>query len=149
MTRHGKPVSTVKNPSHHPSQTSAPLTSVLQRDHGRPNKLIAQSREFRRFLQRHSISRRKHPPTKQQVPQIHISDPSLYQAAIIYRIDALNTPYMNIFASSWVLLAGSLVVAAPLVFWKVRDTVPVEEDLRFSDESLGDVVAVASVREKV
>ncbi|KAI9696774.1 MAG: hypothetical protein M1836_005136 [Candelina mexicana] len=70
-------------------------------------------------------------------------------AAIIYRIDALDKPYMNIFASSWALLAGSLVIAAPVIIWKVQDTVPIEEDLRFSDESMGDVVAVAPVLEKV
>ncbi|KAI9786294.1 MAG: hypothetical protein M1835_003100 [Candelina submexicana] len=70
-------------------------------------------------------------------------------AATIYRIDALDKPYMNIFASSWALLAGSLVIAAPVIIWKVQDTVPIEEDLRFSDESLGDVVAVAPVSEKV
>ncbi|KAI9718614.1 MAG: hypothetical protein M1812_004065 [Candelaria pacifica] len=70
-------------------------------------------------------------------------------AAIIYRIDALDKPFMNIFASSWALLAGSLIVAAPVIIWKIKDTVPVETDLKFSDESLRDVVAVAPVRDKM
>ncbi len=60
-------------------------------------------------------------------------------AAIIYRIDALGIPFINIFASSWALLAGSLLVAGPLVWIKIRDTVPIEEDLVFTDETYEDV----------
>ena len=59
--------------------------------------------------------------------------------AIVFRIDALGTPFLSIFASCWALLAGSLVVAAPLVWAKVRDSVPLEEDLRFTDETVEDV----------
>lgn len=60
-------------------------------------------------------------------------------AAIIYRIDALKVPFMNEFASSWALLAGSLVLAAPLIWTKIQDTVPIEEDLKFTDETFEDV----------
>ena len=60
-------------------------------------------------------------------------------AAIIYRIDDLGVPFMNEFASSWALLAASLVIAAPLIVTKIQDSVPVEEDLRFSDETIEDV----------
>lgn len=60
-------------------------------------------------------------------------------AAIIYRIDALGVPFINIFASSWALLAGSLLIAGPLVWIKIRDTVPIEEDLVFTDETYEDV----------
>ena len=60
-------------------------------------------------------------------------------AAIIYRIDALGTPFMNEFASSWALLAGSLVIAAPLIWMKVPDTVSIEADLVFTDETYEDV----------
>ncbi|KAI9816195.1 MAG: hypothetical protein M1827_001796 [Pycnora praestabilis] len=65
-------------------------------------------------------------------------------AAIIYRIDALNKPYMAIFGSSWGLLAASLLIAAPVVLLRVRDHVSAEEDLRFSDETLEEVVAVVT-----
>lgn len=61
-------------------------------------------------------------------------------AAIIWRVDANGTAYMTEFAATWGLLAASLVVAAPVVFLKVQDHVPVEEDLRFSDETVGDVL---------
>jgi len=63
-------------------------------------------------------------------------------AAIVYRIDALGVPFMNMFASTWALLAGSLVIAGPLVWMKVRDTVPIEEDLVFTDETIEDVKPV-------
>lgn len=57
---------------------------------------------------------------------------------IEYRMDALNTAYMTEFASCWGLLAGSLLIAVPVVF-KVKDTTDVEEDLKFSDETLQEV----------
>ena len=60
-------------------------------------------------------------------------------AAIIFRIDALKAPFMNEFASSWALLAGSLLIAAPLIWTKIQDTVPIEEDLKFTDETFEDV----------
>lgn len=46
---------------------------------------------------------------------------------------------MDEFASNWGLLAGSLLLAAPVIWLKVRDTVPLEDDLRFSDETFEDV----------
>ena len=60
-------------------------------------------------------------------------------SAITYRIDALKTPYMTEFGSSWGLLLGSLLIAAPLIFLKVPDTVPLEKDLEFSDETFEEV----------
>ena len=60
-------------------------------------------------------------------------------SAVIFRVDALKTPYMNEFASCWGLLGGSLLIAAPLIFTKIRDTVPIEEDLKFTDETYEDV----------
>ncbi|KAI9881267.1 MAG: hypothetical protein M1830_005553 [Pleopsidium flavum] len=60
-------------------------------------------------------------------------------AAVIFRIDALKAPFMNEFASCWALLAGSLLFALPVILMKIRETVPTEEDLQFSDETLADV----------
>lgn len=42
--------------------------------------------------------------------------------------------------SNWALLSGSLVIALPLILWKIKDHTPVEEDLRFSDETVDDVL---------
>ena len=64
-------------------------------------------------------------------------------AAIIYRIDALGAPFMNEFASAWALLAGALLIAAPLIFTKIPDTVPIEADLVFTDETYEDVKPLA------
>ena len=61
-------------------------------------------------------------------------------AAIIFRIDALKNPFINEFASCWALLAGSLLIALPLILVKVRDTVPLEEDIKFSDETIEEVM---------
>ena len=66
-------------------------------------------------------------------------------AAISYRIDALKAPYMNIFISNWVLLGASLILAGPFVWIKIKDTVPIDEDLQFSDETYEDVKPLADV----
>ena len=60
-------------------------------------------------------------------------------AAIASRIDALEAPYLHEFGANWGLLAGSLIIAAPVVFMKVQETVTIEEDLKFSDETFAEV----------
>jgi hypothetical protein len=60
--------------------------------------------------------------------------------AITWRLDDLKIPYMSMFASNWGLLAGSLVVALPVIFWKVEDTTALEKDLEFTDETAAEVV---------
>lgn len=62
-------------------------------------------------------------------------------AAIAYRVDAQNINYIAQFASCWGLCAGSLVLALPLLAIKIRDHTPIEEDLKFSDETYDDVAA--------
>ena len=59
--------------------------------------------------------------------------------AITYRIDALKAPFINEFASCWGLLGGALLIAAPLIFLKIPDTIPLEEDIKFSDETIEEV----------
>ncbi|KAI4955774.1 hypothetical protein J4E91_001635 [Alternaria rosae] len=61
-------------------------------------------------------------------------------AAIVFRLDGFKRPYLDIFLSSWVLLAGSLIVALPVMLLKIKDTVPLEEDLKFTDETVEDVL---------
>lgn len=39
----------------------------------------------------------------------------------------------------WGLLGGALLLAAPVIWLKIKDTVPLEEDLKFSDETVEDV----------
>jgi len=61
-------------------------------------------------------------------------------AAVMWSLDSRKTSFMNEFISNWVLLAGSLIVAAPVIFLKIQDHVTVEQDLVGTDETLADVV---------
>ena len=60
-------------------------------------------------------------------------------AAIIFRIDALKLPYMNIFASTWALFAGGLVIGAPVVWLKVTNHTDKAVDVKFSDKAVEDL----------
>ncbi|GKZ22447.1 hypothetical protein AbraIFM66951_008329 [Aspergillus brasiliensis] len=60
-------------------------------------------------------------------------------AAGMWRMDAVGTPYMTEFASCWGLLAGSLVIASPVVFLRIKEHADVEADLNFSDETAQEV----------
>lgn len=60
-------------------------------------------------------------------------------AAVFWRLDGLKKPYNTMFGASWGLLAGALVFAAPVIWMKIQDTVPLEEDLKHTDETVGDV----------
>jgi hypothetical protein len=59
--------------------------------------------------------------------------------AIAPAIDTAYTPYMTEFGANWGLLAGSLIIAAPVIFSKIKDTVTLEQDLKFSDETFDEV----------
>jgi hypothetical protein len=89
-------------------------------------------------------------------------------AAIFWRLDGLKTPYDTMFAATvrrssldsppsnlkklvltvtkqWGLVGGALVFAAPVIFLRIKDTVSVEEDLKFSDETVEDVAPARDV----
>jgi MFS family permease len=61
--------------------------------------------------------------------------------AIAPAIDNKKVAYMTNLGAAWGLLAGSLIVAAPVIFMKVQDTTSLEEDLKFSDETIEEVAA--------
>lgn len=61
----------------------------------------------------------------------------------ICSMDAEKTPFITQFASCWGLLVGSLLIASPIIFFKIKDHVDVEEDLKFSDETTEDVTGIA------
>ncbi|KAF1814858.1 MFS general substrate transporter [Eremomyces bilateralis CBS 781.70] len=67
--------------------------------------------------------------------------------AIMWRLDDIGTPYMTLFASCWGLLAGSLIIAVPVILLKIKESVAIEEDLMFSDETVQDVIPGASLKE--
>lgn len=66
-------------------------------------------------------------------------------AAIAANLDARKISYMTQFGVSWGLLAGSLIVAAPVIIMKIKDTVSLEEDLKFSDETIEEVAPSAEM----
>jgi len=61
-------------------------------------------------------------------------------AAVMWSLDSRKVSYMAEFASNWGLLSGALVIAAPVIFWKIKDHVTIEEDLKNTDETLADVL---------
>jgi len=63
-------------------------------------------------------------------------------AAVMWSLDSHKLSFMSEFISNWVLLAGSLLLAAPVIFFKIQDHVPVEADLKFSDETLAEVTGM-------
>jgi hypothetical protein len=48
---------------------------------------------------------------------------------------------MTEFAANWGLLAGSILIAAPVVWMKVTNHTELEKDLVFTDETREEVVA--------
>lgn len=63
-----------------------------------------------------------------------------------FRLDAQKTPFMTEFASCWGLLVGSMLIASPIIFFKVKDSTAIEDDLRFSDETTADVLGDTTVQ---
>jgi hypothetical protein len=61
-------------------------------------------------------------------------------AAVWFSLDSSLVPYNTIFGATWGLLAGGLLVAAPVVLFRVTDTTTIEEDLKDTDESGADVM---------
>ena len=66
-------------------------------------------------------------------------------AAVTWAMDDRGIEYMDMFASNWGLLAASIICALPVILWKVEDSVPLEKDLAFSDDTAENVVAKAHV----
>lgn len=54
-------------------------------------------------------------------------------AAIIYRLDALEIPYLNLWGSTTALVLAGLLFAVPIVFFKVTDHTDIEKDLAMID----------------
>ena len=54
---------------------------------------------------------------------------------------------MTMFASCWGLLGASLLIASPIILFKIKDTTELEDDLQFSDEPAQDVTGIAVAEE--
>jgi len=49
-------------------------------------------------------------------------------AAVVWRLDAVKTPFEGLFGSSWGLCAAGMIFALPVLYFKVQDTQYTEED---------------------
>ncbi|KAF3036058.1 hypothetical protein E8E12_005255 [Didymella heteroderae] len=65
--------------------------------------------------------------------------------AITWALDNNGIAYMHMFISNWVLLGGSLLIALPVILIKVKDTIPIEEDIAFTDETIAEVAPKARI----
>jgi hypothetical protein len=61
-------------------------------------------------------------------------------AAVMWGIDARKISFLSEYASNFALLGASLIIAAPVIFYKIKEHVAVEEDLAGTDETLADVL---------
>lgn len=66
-------------------------------------------------------------------------------AAIFWALDGNKTGFNTMFGATWGLLCGSLLIASPIIFMKIQDTTPIEQDLKLSDETLEEVAATNQV----
>ncbi|KAF4815177.1 UNC93-like protein [Colletotrichum siamense] len=69
-------------------------------------------------------------------------------AAIFWALDSNKEPYDTMFGATWGCLAAALIIGAPIIFWKIKDTVALEDDLKFTDETVADVVAPGTIEPK-
>jgi hypothetical protein len=60
-------------------------------------------------------------------------------AAIIWRLDATGLEYKTEMVVTWILLSTSIFFAAPVIFTKIKDTTPIQQDLEDLDINEDDV----------
>lgn len=49
-------------------------------------------------------------------------------AAIVWRLDAMLISYISLFSSSWALIQGTMLIAAPMIFFHITDHTAPEDD---------------------
>ncbi|KAJ1338115.1 N-acetylglucosamine transmembrane transporter [Microdochium nivale] len=69
-------------------------------------------------------------------------------AAIFWRLNGVGVSYNALFGATWGVCATSLLIAAPIIWSKIKDTTDIEEDLKFSDENIEEVLPKAMIEEK-
>lgn len=69
-------------------------------------------------------------------------------AAVMWNLDSRGTSWMNELISNWALLAGALIIAAPVVMFKISDHNDIEDDLIVTDETIEDVIPAHMLAEK-
>lgn len=61
-----------------------------------------------------------------------------------WALDSQKMDYTEMFDVTWGLLGLGLISAFPIVWYRIKDTVAMEEDLKFSDETVEDVIVGAA-----
>jgi MFS family permease len=69
-------------------------------------------------------------------------------AAVFWALDRPGVSFDALFGATWGVCAASLLIAAPVIFILIKDTTPLEDDLKFSDETVVDVAPTAVIEEK-
>ncbi|EEH44120.1 uncharacterized protein PADG_00409 [Paracoccidioides brasiliensis Pb18] len=67
--------------------------------------------------------------------------------AVTWQIDDKKVSFMASFAINWGLLCGSIIIALPVILFKIKDTVNLAEDIKFSDETIEDVAPTSMLED--
>jgi MFS family permease len=70
-------------------------------------------------------------------------------SVVFWRLDSLGVAFNTMFGVTWGILGGALLVASPVILFYIKDTVSIEEDLKFSDETIEDVAGAAKLEKSV
>jgi MFS family permease len=68
-------------------------------------------------------------------------------AAIVWKADGSNAPYMNIFVSTWVLLAAGLLFLLPMIHLRVKDQTNLEDEVIARMDDSGNIQSVEKVKQ--
>ncbi|KAF8910625.1 major facilitator superfamily domain-containing protein [Gymnopilus junonius] len=66
-------------------------------------------------------------------------------AAGAWRADAVKTPYMNLFISTWVLLVAGLVFALPMLYLRVKEHTDLADETLLRMDDAGNILDTAQV----
>ena len=69
-------------------------------------------------------------------------------AAVMWALDDDKLSFIGEWATNIGLLLGAVIIAAPLILYRIKDHIDIEEDLRDVDETLEDVLPTIPVTEK-
>ncbi len=70
-------------------------------------------------------------------------------AAVMWSMDSHKVSYLNEYISNFALLAGSLLIALPVIIWRIDDTTDIEADLAGTNETLADVLPSSGEKDPV
>ncbi|KAI0198735.1 major facilitator superfamily domain-containing protein [Astrocystis sublimbata] len=69
-------------------------------------------------------------------------------AAVFWALDGRHVSYRVLYGVTFGLSAVSILIATPVIWFRINDTTDLEEDLKFSDETIEEVAPTAVLDEK-